>query len=546
MLRGIRNKQKAVVQLEQQKTQEKEKEPLNKDKAATILQCLVRMYLARIKIRRVAKGVWIRVFDPTYKRYFWYDRLHGASSWKQPKYVELFDNEDIQEVINIQRVVRGFLGRCRTKALANQKYVRYFDSESNRFYWFDKESQKTYYVVSKWLQNQHIAMPKEDQLLLQSNLKIKELEKKLLEKDNEIKKIRLKRYEELEPEIIRDKVKNAKNLRRSKHMDDWTTDDLAAWFTQLKMEEYIPSLFSNRVDGALFVNLSDDEFHDLGITNRFHIRKLQLIMKGYRTRYERRKDRKQQHDPETEDEDDLISEYAPSELSALIAAENEDDSTVEDDYSEENDSLASDENELTKLTEEQELQKRMDSQNITVQLLMKGDGENFPIIGDIVRVKYTCSISDGKVIMSTKNVLNKPWVEFVLGIEQVVKGFDRGLTLMSVGERSKITVSPEYGYGKTGLPPHIPPNTALVFDVTLLGFRPRTNWVKPLIQDPRTHERPYFKDLVTSLQLAKRSDMINDIGHIFSSSMILNDDDNVLAVKSALESTGAFQSGSKM
>lgn len=50
--------------------------------------------------------------------------------------------------------------------------------------------------------------------------------------------------------------------------------------------------------------------------------------------------------------------------------------------------------------------------------------------------------------MSTKNVLDKPWVEFVLGIDQVIKGFDRGLTLMSVGERSKITISPEYGCKK--------------------------------------------------------------------------------------------------
>lgn len=33
-----------------------------------------------------------------------------------------------------------------------------------------------------------------------------------------------------------------------------------------------------------------------------------------------------------------------------------------------------------KLTEEQELQSRMDGQNITIQLLMKGDGENFPVI----------------------------------------------------------------------------------------------------------------------------------------------------------------------
>lgn len=154
-------------------------------------------------------------------------------------------------------------------------------------------------------------------------------------------------------------------------------------------------------------------------------------MKSYRTRYERRKD--QQNQNVSEEDDDLISEYAPSELSAVIAAENVEESSEEDDDTEEvslficccvvcialtfhqNGSLASDENEVNKLSEEQELQKRMDSQNITVQLLMKGDGENFPvekktfvvatisttsfvqIIGDIVRVKYTCSLQDGKV-----------------------------------------------------------------------------------------------------------------------------------------------------
>ena len=47
--------------------------------------------------------------------------------------------------------------------------------------------------------------------------------------------------------------------------------------------------------------------------------------------------------------------------------------------------------------------------------------------------------------MSTKHVLERPWVEFVLGVDQVVKGFDRAIPLMSVGERSKITVTPEYG-----------------------------------------------------------------------------------------------------
>ncbi len=42
------------------------------------------------------------------------------------------------------------------------------------------------------------------------------------------------------------------------------------------------------------------------------------------------------------------------------------------------------------------------------------------MVGDIVRVRYTCTLTDSaKVVMSTKNVIGKPWVEFVLGIDQV-------------------------------------------------------------------------------------------------------------------------------
>jgi hypothetical protein len=55
------------------------------------------------------------------------------------------------------------------------------------------------------------------------------------------------------------------------------------------------------------------------------------------------------------------------------------------------------------------------------------------------------SLATAQVVMSTKNVLGRPWVEFVLGIDQVIKGFDRALPMMSVGERSMITVTPEYG-----------------------------------------------------------------------------------------------------
>jgi len=62
---------------------------------------------------------------------------------------------------------------------------------------------------------------------------------------------------------------------------------------------------------------------------------------------------------------------------------------------------------------------------------------------------------------------------------------------MSVGERSKIKISAEYAYGKPGLFPIIPPDADLVFDLTLLGFRARAEWIKPLIQQPGLSEKPY-------------------------------------------------------
>jgi len=71
-----------------------------------------------------------------------------------------------------------------------------------------------------------------------------------------------------------------------------------------------------RVDGFLFVNLEDDDWEDMGIINKFHIRKLQLIMKAFRIRYQRKKDK-----VEVDEDDDLLSEYSPSELSEKIAQE---------------------------------------------------------------------------------------------------------------------------------------------------------------------------------------------------------------------------------
>jgi FKBP-type peptidyl-prolyl cis-trans isomerase len=51
------------------------------------------------------------------------------------------------------------------------------------------------------------------------------------------------------------------------------------------------------------------------------------------------------------------------------------------------------------------------------------------------------------MVTSTKSGLQRPWVEFVLGVGMIIKGMDRAIPRMSLGERSKIRVTPTYAYG---------------------------------------------------------------------------------------------------
>ena len=105
---------------------------------------------------------------------------------------------------------------------------------------------------------------------------------------------------------------------------------------------------------------------------------------------------------------------------------------------------------------------------LRIERLVEGSGTK-PKAGQVVVVHYTGRLTDGTKFDSSVD-RNEPF-EFALGQGQVIQGWDQGLAQMQVGEKARLTIPPEMGYGPQGYPGVIPPNATLVFEVELLEVR---------------------------------------------------------------------------
>ncbi len=98
--------------------------------------------------------------------------------------------------------------------------------------------------------------------------------------------------------------------------------------------------------------------------------------------------------------------------------------------------------------------------------------------GLVLTVQYIGRLKSDTTIKFDSSFARRAPFSFVLGNNEVIKGWDSALVGMRVGGRRRIEVPPTLGYGLAQQGP-IPPNSTLIFDIELL--RVDSNIVK--IQD---------------------------------------------------------------
>merc|ERR1712055_451248 len=88
--------------------------------------------------------------------------------------------------------------------------------------------------------------------------------------------------------------------------------------------------------------------------------------------------------------------------------------------------------------------------------------------GDMLTMHYTGTLESGAKFDSSYD-RSEPF-KFQIGIGQVIRGWDEGVMGMCVGEKRKLVVPPELGYGDQGAGDVIPGGATLLFEVELLNI----------------------------------------------------------------------------
>lgn len=104
---------------------------------------------------------------------------------------------------------------------------------------------------------------------------------------------------------------------------------------------------------------------------------------------------------------------------------------------------------------------------VEVAILQPGSGDTRVGPGDRIELAYVGTVAGHDEPFASSDALGQP-LRFVVGAGDVVPGLDMGVAGMAIGERRRVSIPAYLAYGSRGFGSLIPPDSGLLYDVTLL------------------------------------------------------------------------------
>eukprot|EP00419_Tripos_fusus_P002917 CAMPEP_0172698722 /NCGR_PEP_ID=MMETSP1074-20121228/29673_1 /TAXON_ID=2916 /ORGANISM="Ceratium fusus, Strain PA161109" /LENGTH=292 /DNA_ID=CAMNT_0013519801 /DNA_START=73 /DNA_END=951 /DNA_ORIENTATION=- len=102
---------------------------------------------------------------------------------------------------------------------------------------------------------------------------------------------------------------------------------------------------------------------------------------------------------------------------------------------------------------------------LRIETNVTGDNRTYPRSGNMVAIHYTGSFAESGKIFGSSREKGEEY-RFKVGAGQVIKGLEKGVTKMSLGERATLFIPPDLAFATQGNA--VPLAKAVVFDVELL------------------------------------------------------------------------------